>query len=121
MCQVLSLLSTMPPAISRALVDIQSGCEITHTYVDLYQQTEARRSALLSSYFFKCNCNMCQCSGGNGLLVRFSVTAQEDISDLLIGGFKCCKTDCNGVVKIPEDKGPEISVGCPMCGIQRTW
>ncbi|CAA7024418.1 unnamed protein product [Microthlaspi erraticum] len=67
LCSITSLLEGKtvgygPKVITRSIKKIQSGEEITISYIDLLQPTGLRQSDLWSKYRFMCNCRRCAAS-----------------------------------------------------------
>ncbi|PRP77507.1 set and mynd domain containing protein [Planoprotostelium fungivorum] len=46
--------------VYRALHDIPQGTELCHSYIDLYKNTNQRRTELRNNYGFTCSCDRCE-------------------------------------------------------------
>lgn len=49
---------------------ISRGSELTHSYVELVEDTDVRQNKLMRSYGFNCTCNRCHCGPGGAVELK---------------------------------------------------
>ncbi|CAH0521915.1 unnamed protein product [Peronospora belbahrii] len=92
--------------------DVGVGQELTVSYIELLQSTEARRNELKDSYFFDCQCARCK-----------AAMKEEVEDDWYLNGLVCSnkkEETCSGVVVVEKaiDGGVGSAV-CKICGMKR--
>uniref|UniRef100_M4BP63 MYND-type domain-containing protein n=1 Tax=Hyaloperonospora arabidopsidis (strain Emoy2) TaxID=559515 RepID=M4BP63_HYAAE len=95
--------------------DVAAGQEITFSYVELLQSTQARRSELKESYFFDCECARCQAA--------LKEEAGKVKDDWYLDGLVCTHKEggvCGGVVVVEKSTGYTVGCAvCKLCGCER--
>lgn len=69
--------------VYRALHDISAGEELCHSYIDLCQSTNQRRTELENNYGFLCTCQRCD--------------SDDVMADPFLERYVCQKYGCGGL------------------------